>query len=126
MTLFSALIEQIRGILFGGLAEQNRRIERKLQLLEEKIMVSKADVLAAIEELKAVAADEKEEVLAAIAAAVTAAVSPLEQVILELQAQIANGVDLTDVLSAVESVKADVEAIVTEVEPTPEPDEPTE
>jgi hypothetical protein len=89
------------------------------------LWLHQAEVLAAIEELKATAAEEKTEVVAAVANAVAAAVAPLEQVILELQGQIANGADLSDLLAAVQGVTADVEAIVEASAPEePEPVEP--
>jgi hypothetical protein len=101
------------------------RVHRKLHQNREIIMANQAEVLAAIEELKATAAEEKTEVVAAVANAVAAAVAPLEQVILELQGQIANGADLSDLLAAVQGVTADVEAIVEASAPEePEPVEP--
>lgn len=109
----------------ADLAASIENLHLKTNQLREQIMVTKAEVLAAIEALKATAAEEKTEVVAAVTEAVAAAVAPLEQVILDLQAQIANGVDLSDVLTAVQSVTEDVEAIIEAAEPVP-PAEPAE
>lgn len=122
MFLFSSLQEQIQLILFGEVTKRLDRIAFKITLLEDQIVVSKAEVLAAIEELKSVATEEKEEVVAAITAAITAATAPLEQVILDLKAQIeaGSGAELGEILAAVTSVAQDIETIVDTADADPD------
>lgn len=114
------ILAQIRLLLLGAIVEQLAEVNQKLDQIGES-MATKADVEAAIAQLKAVAQEEKAEVVAALTSAVEAAVAPLQQVITELQAQIANGVDLSSVLASIQEVTTDVEAIV-EAAPS-EPDE---
>lgn len=110
----------------------DQRLIQELAKIQDDIMTTKAEVLAAIAQLKADAAQEKNEVVAAVTAAVTsavaAAVAPLESVIAQLEAQIADGANLGDVLSAVNDVRSDVQAIVDAAGPAEpiEPEEPTE
>jgi len=66
MNPFSSILEQIRGILLGSLLEQNKRIERKLNQLEDLMAKTRADFLAALDLLETKTTEETAEVLAAV------------------------------------------------------------
>jgi hypothetical protein len=108
---------------FARIPEQLRVALNRLDYLGELIMVSKADVEAALAELELKVESES--------AQVKDAVSGLESVIADLQEQIKAGVDLSSTLAKVQEISSKVMAIYEpdededEDEEEPEPEDPT-
>ena len=114
-----------------GLPALLQEIRQQLNTINRRLrdMTTKEDLKALIAEIKATASEEAQEVVAKVAAAVAEAVAPLEDLIAQLQAQIAeleNGQDLQEIADELVLVKDAVEAIVEDVTVEPEPEEPTQ